>query len=142
MSSQPAYIPERQLGLSSDMTLLQRVANTAMNRVYNVLFYLQAWRCSQLQRKYGIAPAASLVELVKRAELWVFAMNFVLDYPRPLPPNVVVIANPSIGVHADLKVGCGNKGNISEAFAIRLPAATMLNTRKINPQSKFLSFNA
>ncbi|XP_022108922.1 UDP-glucuronosyltransferase 2C1-like isoform X2 [Acanthaster planci] len=102
--SQSTYIPERQLGLSSDMTLPQRVANTAMSYLYTVLFYEQACHYSPLQRKYGIGPAASVVELIGRAELWIFSMNLVLDYPRPLQPNLILIAVPTIGVQADLKV--------------------------------------
>ena len=104
LPAHPAYIPERQLGLSDDMTFPQRFKNTVMSVVYKVLFYGEATQYSFLQAMHNIAPDTSIVELSGRAELWIICMDFVLDFPRPLHPNVVLISPPTVGRQDAAKV--------------------------------------
>ena len=76
-----------------------------MNWLYINLFWLQMQSYySHLQAKYDIAPGTSTLELMTGAELWVISMDFLLEFPRPLQPNVILIAHSSIGLNKDQKV--------------------------------------
>ncbi|XP_038053809.1 UDP-glucuronosyltransferase 2C1-like [Patiria miniata] len=105
LPNHPAYIPERQLGLTDNMTLLQRSTNTLMSLLYGGLYSLHMWwGFSALQDKHGIAPNTPTLELMGRAELWIISNDFVLEFPRPLQPNVILVAHSSIGISEDREV--------------------------------------
>nr|XP_058155848.1 UDP-glucuronosyltransferase 1A3-like [Dasypus novemcinctus] len=85
-----SYIP-RMLTMNSDhMTFLQRVKNMlyplALKYICHVSFTPFASLVSELFQR-----EVSLVEIFSHASVWLFRGDFVLDYPRPIMPNMVFI---------------------------------------------------
>nr|XP_058155850.1 UDP-glucuronosyltransferase 1A3-like [Dasypus novemcinctus] len=85
-----SYIP-RMLTMNSDhMTFLQRVKNMlyplALKYICHVSFKPFANLASELFQR-----EVSVVEIFSYASVWLFRGDFVLDYPRPIMPNMVFI---------------------------------------------------
>ncbi|RWS18906.1 UDP-glucuronosyltransferase 1-3-like protein [Leptotrombidium deliense] len=75
---------------SDHMTFLQRVKNMLypvfLNYFCQIAFTPYVHLASEvLQRE------VSLVDILSHASVWLFRGDFVLDYPRPLMPNMVFI---------------------------------------------------
>ncbi|NXF84153.1 UD11 glucuronosyltransferase, partial [Sclerurus mexicanus] len=89
-----SYVPRDLSQLSDHMTFLQRVAN--------LLYEIP----NSLLCDFGFKPFAKLAseflhrdvtvpDLLRQGSVWLLRMEFVLDYPRPLMPNIIPIG----GVH-------------------------------------------
>ena len=100
----PAYIPERQAGLTDDMSLPQRVKNTFLYFLHDAARRIALWRFEELQRRYNLSPEKSMPEMLAGAQLWLFYGDFALDFARPLQPNVVLVPSPMLGLPSDEKV--------------------------------------
>ncbi|XP_038065635.1 2-hydroxyacylsphingosine 1-beta-galactosyltransferase-like [Patiria miniata] len=100
----PAYIPERQAGLTDQMNLLQRVKNTYLYFINNQARRSMLWKYEDLQRKYKLMPEKRMPEMLAQAQLWLFYGDFGLEFARPLQPNTVVLASPMLGLPSDEKI--------------------------------------
>ncbi|XP_077978876.1 UDP-glucuronosyltransferase 2C1-like [Glandiceps talaboti] len=96
--SNPAYVPSMGSGLTSQMSFLQRLENVghyAFSYVLYNFYMLPHYR--NLQHKYNIRPDLTLHKMAEAAELFIYNTDFAFDYPRPLMPNVVLIAGIMAG---------------------------------------------
>ncbi|EFB20645.1 hypothetical protein PANDA_006369, partial [Ailuropoda melanoleuca] len=85
-----SYIPRLLTKNSDHMTFLQRVKNVlyplALKYICHVSFAPYASLASEvLQRE------VSVVDIFRFASMWLFRGDFILDYPRPIMPNMVFI---------------------------------------------------
>ena len=87
--SNPAYVPERFSAMSDDMTFRERLRNYLLFWVMGYSFdkYMLS-PFETVQRKHSIRPDASFSRLLSEAKLWIFNSDFVVDFPRPLNPQV------------------------------------------------------
>ncbi|NWS71695.1 UD11 glucuronosyltransferase, partial [Crotophaga sulcirostris] len=86
----PSYVPRILTGHTDHMNFLQRVKNLIFDiRNYFVcdfLFQPHAKLVSEfLQRD------VTVVDLLRQASIWLVRYDFVLDYPRPLMPNMIFV---------------------------------------------------
>lgn len=91
-----SYIP-RLLTMNSDhMTFLQRVKNMlyplALKYICHIVFTPYASFASELLQR-----EVSVVDIFSYASVWLFRGDFVLDFPRPIMPNMVFIG----GINCD-----------------------------------------
>ena len=91
-----AYNPDMVTGFPKQMTFLQRVTNSA----FSVGFWffgdlpimpITCFRPDKIKGKHNVKPELSMREMVARTEIWFISNHFVLDFPRALQPNVVLI---------------------------------------------------
>ncbi|OWK05081.1 hypothetical protein Celaphus_00002792, partial [Cervus elaphus hippelaphus] len=97
-----SYVP-KLLTLNSDhMTFFQRVKNMlyplSLKYLCHFSFTPYAHMASELLQR-----DVSLGEIFSSAHLWLFRGDFVMDYPRPVMPNMVFIGG----------INCGNKKPLS-----------------------------
>ncbi|XP_038065082.1 2-hydroxyacylsphingosine 1-beta-galactosyltransferase-like [Patiria miniata] len=97
----PAYIPERQAGLTDTMNLPQRIINTCRYVVNGLARRVALWKFEDLQRKYNLSPEKRMPEMLAQAQLWLFYGKFGLEFSRPLQPNTVMLASPMLGLSTD-----------------------------------------
>ncbi|KAM4836413.1 UDP-glucuronosyltransferase 1A5-like isoform 1-T1 [Thomomys bottae] len=85
-----SYIPRFLTRHSDHMTFLQRVKNFLypfpMMYICDFSFSPYARLASELLQR-----EVSLVDVFSHASVWLFRGDFVLDYPRPIMPNMVFI---------------------------------------------------
>ncbi|XP_043930979.1 UDP-glucuronosyltransferase 1A1-like isoform X1 [Protopterus annectens] len=86
----PSYIPTILSGLSDRMTFFQRVLNV-FNALTEPLFCKAMYSSFEDLAKKVLQQDISLQEVVSHAAIWLMRYDFVLENPRPLMPNMVLI---------------------------------------------------
>ena len=85
-----SYIPNLLTRLSDHMDFLQRVQNMLYYLVLKYICRLSITPYESLASEL-LQREVSLVEVLSHASVWLFRGDFVLDYPRPIMPNMVFI---------------------------------------------------
>ncbi|XP_071603212.1 UDP-glucuronosyltransferase 1A1-like [Heliangelus exortis] len=88
--SPPSYVPRMLTDLSDNMSFLQRVKNLLFEIPNTFLcdFAFQPYEklASEFLQRDVTAP-----DLLSHASIWLLRLDFVLDYPRPLMPNMIFV---------------------------------------------------
>ncbi|XP_035170516.1 UDP-glucuronosyltransferase 1A1-like [Oxyura jamaicensis] len=86
----PSYVPRVFTEHTDRMNFLQRVKNLVFD-VQN--FFL----CDFMYQPYSklasefLQRDVTVLDLLRKASIWLLRLDFVLDYPRPLMPNIILI---------------------------------------------------
>ncbi|XP_023578052.1 UDP-glucuronosyltransferase 1-2 isoform X4 [Octodon degus] len=85
-----SYVPQWLTSYSDHMTFLQRVKNmlypVGLSLICHIGFSPYARIASELLQR-----EVSVVDLFSHASVWLMRWDFVLEYPRPIMPNMVFI---------------------------------------------------
>ncbi|NXS61026.1 UD11 glucuronosyltransferase, partial [Brachypteracias leptosomus] len=88
--SPPSYVPRPFTEHSDHMTFLQRVKNL----MYEIPNY---FLCDFVFQPYAklasefLQRDVTMTDLLRQGSIWLMRLDFALDYPRPLMPNIIVI---------------------------------------------------
>ncbi|XP_066178459.1 UDP-glucuronosyltransferase 1A1-like isoform X3 [Sylvia atricapilla] len=87
----PSYVPRVFTDLTDHMTFLQRVKNM----IYHIPnFFL----CDVVYQPYAelasefLKREVTMLDLLRQASIWLMKLDFVLQFPKPLMPNMVLIS--------------------------------------------------
>ncbi|NXD28813.1 UD11 glucuronosyltransferase, partial [Spelaeornis formosus] len=87
----PSYVPRVFTDLTDHMTFLQRVKNLLYDIpnlfLCNVVFQPYAELASEFLKREVTVP-----DLLRQASIWLLKLDFVLQFPKPLMPNMVLIS--------------------------------------------------
>ncbi|XP_018767431.3 UDP-glucuronosyltransferase 1A1-like isoform X7 [Serinus canaria] len=87
----PSYVPRVFTDLTDHMTFLQRVKNMLYDLpnffLCNVVFQPYAELASEFLKREVTVP-----DLLRQASIWLMKLDFVLHFPKPLMPNMVLIS--------------------------------------------------
>ncbi|KAL9848639.1 UDP-glucuronosyltransferase 1A1-like isoform 2-T2 [Geothlypis trichas] len=87
----PSYIPRVFTDLTDRMTFLQRVKNMLYDFpnffLCDVVFQPYAELASEFLQREVTVP-----DLLRQASIWLMKLDFVLHFPKPLMPNMVLIS--------------------------------------------------
>ncbi|NWX40533.1 UD11 glucuronosyltransferase, partial [Steatornis caripensis] len=90
----PSYVPRVYTELTDRMNFLQRVKNLIFDIpnyfLCDFIFQSYAKLASEFLHRDVTVP-----DLLRQASIWLMRLDFVLEYPRPLMPNIIFIG----GVH-------------------------------------------
>ncbi|XP_040828353.1 UDP-glucuronosyltransferase 1A4-like [Ochotona curzoniae] len=104
-----SYIPRLMTMNSDHMTFLQRVKNMlfplGMKYICHINHSPYASLASELFQR-----DVSLVDILSHGSVWLFRGDFVLDYPRPIMPNMVFIGG----------INCANRKPLSQVCMLPL----------------------
>ncbi|NXN05317.1 UD11 glucuronosyltransferase, partial [Sylvia borin] len=95
----PSYVPRAFSQLTDHMSFLQRVKNLLFDTQNLFLCDFAYDPFSKLASEF-LQREVTVQDLLRKASVWLLRLEFVLDYPRPLMPNIIPIG----GVH------CAHKG--------------------------------
>ncbi|NXY39926.1 UD11 glucuronosyltransferase, partial [Pomatorhinus ruficollis] len=86
----PSYVPRAFTDNTDRMTFLQRVKNLLFDipNVFLCDFAFQPY--SKLASEF-LQREVTVQDLLRQASVWLLRLEFVLDYPRPLMPNIIPI---------------------------------------------------
>ncbi|XP_054133700.1 LOW QUALITY PROTEIN: UDP-glucuronosyltransferase 1A1-like [Melozone crissalis] len=86
----PSYIPRVFTGLTDLMTFLQRVKNLLFDfpSVFLCDFAFEPY--SKLASEF-LQREVTVQDLLHKGSVWLLRLEFVLEYPRPLMPNIIPI---------------------------------------------------
>ncbi|KFQ12348.1 UDP-glucuronosyltransferase 1-1, partial [Leptosomus discolor] len=88
--SPPSYVPRIFTNLTDHMNFFQRVKNL----IFDISNY---FLCDFVFQPYAklasefLQRDVTVTDLLRQASIWLMRLDFVLDYPRPLMPNIIVI---------------------------------------------------
>ncbi|NXF98027.1 UD11 glucuronosyltransferase, partial [Eubucco bourcierii] len=94
----PSYIPRVFTYLTDRMNFLQRVKNLLFELPNYFLCDFAFQPFAELASEF-LHRDVTVLELLTQASIWLVRLEFVLDYPRPLMPNMIFIG----GVHCTHK---------------------------------------
>ncbi|NXO95632.1 UD11 glucuronosyltransferase, partial [Certhia brachydactyla] len=86
----PSYVPRILTHLTDHMTFLQRVKNLLHDipSVFLCDFAFEPY--SKLASEF-LQREVTVLDLLRKGSVWLLRLEFVLDYPRPLMPNIIPI---------------------------------------------------
>ncbi|NWX79184.1 UD11 glucuronosyltransferase, partial [Alca torda] len=86
----PSYVPRVFTDLTDHMNFLQRVKNLILDIpnyfLCDFVFQPYAKLASEFLQRDVTVP-----DLLRPGSIWLMRLDFVLDYPRPLMPNIIAI---------------------------------------------------
>ncbi|NXH52651.1 UD11 glucuronosyltransferase, partial [Rhabdornis inornatus] len=86
----PSYVPRAFSQLTDHMTFLQRVKNLLFDTQNLFLCDFAFVPFSKLASEF-LQREVTVQDLLRKASVWLLRLEFVLDYPRPLMPNIIPI---------------------------------------------------
>ncbi|NXE70951.1 UD11 glucuronosyltransferase, partial [Calcarius ornatus] len=88
----PSYVPRLFTDLTDHMTFFQRVKNLLFE-IPNVFLCNFAFEPYSKLASEFLQREATVQDLLRKASasVWLLRLDFVLDYPRPLMPNIIPI---------------------------------------------------
>uniref|UniRef100_G1MUB7 UDP-glucuronosyltransferase n=1 Tax=Meleagris gallopavo TaxID=9103 RepID=G1MUB7_MELGA len=86
----PSYIPRTFTDNTDHMNFLQRVKNIIFDtsNLFLCNFFFQPYE--KLASEF-LQRDVTVLALLRKASIWLTRYDFVLDYPRPLMPNIIVV---------------------------------------------------
>ncbi|XP_060715926.1 UDP-glucuronosyltransferase 2C1-like [Tachysurus vachellii] len=86
-----SYVPLPMLELSDHMSFFERVLNVVMYMVTELqIHFFMTSQYNDLCRQL-LGPGVNYFELVQAADLWLFRVDFIFEFPRPTMPNFIYI---------------------------------------------------
>ncbi|NXU34785.1 UD11 glucuronosyltransferase, partial [Drymodes brunneopygia] len=86
----PSYVSRVFTDLTDRMTFLQRVKNLLFD-IPNVLLCDFAFQPYSKLASEFLQREVTVQDLLRKGSVWLLRLDFVLDYPRPLMPNIIPI---------------------------------------------------
>ncbi|NXU10540.1 UD11 glucuronosyltransferase, partial [Pardalotus punctatus] len=86
----PSYVPRAFSQLTDRMTFLQRVKNLLFDSQNLFLCDFAFDSFSKLASEF-LQREVTVLDLLRKGSVWLLRLEFVLDYPRPLMPNIIPI---------------------------------------------------
>ncbi|XP_027764725.1 UDP-glucuronosyltransferase 1-1-like [Empidonax traillii] len=90
----PSYVPRAFSQHTDHMTFLQRVGNL-LHEIPNFFLCDFAFQPFAKLASEFLHREVTVLDLLRRGSVWLLRVEFVMDYPRPLMPNIIPIG----GVH-------------------------------------------
>ncbi|OXB75880.1 UNVERIFIED_CONTAM: hypothetical protein H355_008524 [Colinus virginianus] len=86
----PSYIPRPFTGNADRMNFLQRAKNVLVDasNLFLCNFFFQPYE--KLASEF-LQRDVTVLELLRKASIWLLRYEFVLDYPRPMMPNMIAL---------------------------------------------------
>ncbi|XP_008298739.1 UDP-glucuronosyltransferase-like [Stegastes partitus] len=127
--SPPSYVPKFFSGFTDSMTFPQRVGNLAMTVMENYVCKMIYGHFDVLVDKY-FGGGLTYKGLLSHGAIWLLRYDFILEWPRPLMPNMALIGGINCAKKAPLPAdlekfvnGSGDAGFI--VFTLGSMVATM-----------------
>ncbi|XP_072198582.1 UDP-glucuronosyltransferase 1A1-like [Excalfactoria chinensis] len=138
--SPPSYIPRLFTDHTDHMNFLQRVKNVIFDT--SNLFL-----CDFLYKPYEklasefLQRDVTVLDLLRKASVWLLRYDFALDYPRPLMPNIIVVGGVNCA-HKQLpqilyETVCYEQGYFQIQNSTGISQVVEVQAKK---QQKFLNF--
>ncbi|NXO46057.1 UD11 glucuronosyltransferase, partial [Locustella ochotensis] len=88
--SPPSYVPRSFTDNTDHMSFLQRVKNLLYDTQNLFLCNFAFQPYSKLASEF-LQREVTVLDLLRKGSVWLLRLDFVLDYPRPLMPNIIPI---------------------------------------------------
>uniref|UniRef100_A0A8B9DCL4 glucuronosyltransferase n=1 Tax=Anser cygnoides TaxID=8845 RepID=A0A8B9DCL4_ANSCY len=113
----PSYVPRVFTEHTDHMNFLQRVKNLVFEipNLFLCNFFFQPY--SKLASEF-LQRDVTVLDLLSKASIWLLRLDFVLDYPRPLMPNIILIGGVNCA-HKELPQILAEHLSIPSVYLVR-----------------------
>ncbi|XP_008286730.1 UDP-glucuronosyltransferase 1-1-like [Stegastes partitus] len=96
--SPPSYVPRFFTGFTDRMTFKERVINTLVALFEPLLCRLVYGHFDHIAHKF-LGEEVGIAEVLSDSDIWLMRIDFTLEFPRPLMPNMVLVG----GINCNVK---------------------------------------
>lgn len=86
----PSYVPRFFTGYTDKMNFKQRIVNTVVALLEPLMCRLLYWRFDNIASEF-LGEDVSVAEILSDSDIWLLRLDFTLEFPRPLMPNIVLV---------------------------------------------------
>ncbi|XP_029931090.1 UDP-glucuronosyltransferase 1-1-like [Myripristis murdjan] len=97
----PSYVPRFFTKFTDKMNFWQRVINTLMSLLEPLLCRLLYWHFDQIAYQF-LGEEVGVAEVLSESAIWLLRTDTILDFPRPLMPNMVFVGGISCNIRNPL----------------------------------------
>uniref|UniRef100_A0A3B4TJM0 glucuronosyltransferase n=1 Tax=Seriola dumerili TaxID=41447 RepID=A0A3B4TJM0_SERDU len=97
----PSYVPRFFTGYSDKMSFKERVVNTLVALLEPLLSRLLYWRFDQMAYQF-LGEEVCVAEVLSDSAIWLLRIDLILEFPRPLMPNMVLVGGINCNVRNPL----------------------------------------
>ncbi|XP_053294191.1 UDP-glucuronosyltransferase 1A1 [Pleuronectes platessa] len=97
----PSYVPRFLTGYTDTMSFKQRVVNTLVSLWEPLLCRLLYWHFDNIAYEF-LGEEVGVAEVLSDSDIWLMRLDFTLEFPRPLMPNVILVGGINCNVRAPL----------------------------------------
>ncbi|XP_041891358.1 UDP-glucuronosyltransferase 1A1-like, partial [Corvus kubaryi] len=120
----PSYVPRGFSQLTDRMSFLQRVKNLLFDTQNLFLCGFAIEPYSKLASEF-LQREVTVLDLLRKGSVWLLRLEFVLDYPRPLMPNIIPVggvncAHKELPQAAVLHLFTSKEGSVYATFTTRV----------------------
>ncbi|KAM8838691.1 UDP-glucuronosyltransferase 1A1-like [Synchiropus picturatus] len=94
----PSYVPRFATGYTDRMNFKERVINTLVAAVEPLLCRLFFWHFENIAAQF-LGEKVGIAEVLTESDIWLLRLDFTLEFPRPLMPNVIPVG----GIHCNVR---------------------------------------
>lgn len=103
----PSYIPRFFTKNTDRMSFGERVLNVIVSSLEPALCKLSYWSIENMASRF-LQRDVSVADILRTGAIWLMRFDFTLEFPKPLMPNMVLVAGINCGVKNPLtKVSAG-----------------------------------
>ncbi|XP_061550332.1 UDP-glucuronosyltransferase 1A1-like [Phycodurus eques] len=99
--SPPSYVPRFFTALTDKMDFKQRVLNTLVSALEPLLCRVIYWRFDRIASEF-LEEDVGVAEVLSDSAIWLHRIDFTLEFPRPLMPNMVPVGGINCNVRTPL----------------------------------------
>ncbi|XP_018532973.2 UDP-glucuronosyltransferase 1A1 [Lates calcarifer] len=99
--SPPSYVPRFFTGYTDKMSFKGRVVNTLVAFLEPLFCRLLYWRFDQIAYQF-LGEEVGVSEVLSDSAIWLMRIDFTLEFPRPLMPNLVLVGGINCNVRNPL----------------------------------------
>ncbi|KAA0707610.1 UDP-glucuronosyltransferase 1-6 [Triplophysa tibetana] len=93
----PSYVPRFFTKSTDRMSFGERVVNVLVSCLEPVLCKLSYWTVENMASRF-LQRDVSLADILRTGAIWLMRFDFTLEFPKPLMPNMVLVAGINCGV--------------------------------------------
>ncbi|CAN9503261.1 unnamed protein product [Ophioblennius macclurei] len=96
-----SYVPRFFTGYTDRMTFKERVINSMVALVDPLLCKLLYWRFENIAFRF-LGEDVSIQQVLSETSIWLLRIDFTLEFPRPLMPNMITVGGINCNVRNPL----------------------------------------
>ncbi|XP_041848036.1 UDP-glucuronosyltransferase 1A1-like [Melanotaenia boesemani] len=96
-----SYVPRFFTGYTDRMNYKERIINTLVSLVEPLFCRLLYWKFDNIAYQF-LEEEVGIAEVLSESDIWLQRIDFTLEFPRPLMPNIILVGGINCNVRNPL----------------------------------------
>lgn len=94
----PSFVPRFFTGYTDKMSFKERVINTLVALLEPLMCRALFWHFDHITAEF-LGEDVTVAQVLSNSDIWLLRLDFTLEFPRPLMPNIVLVG----GINCDVR---------------------------------------